>query len=94
MLFHILAKLSEKFGSVLKMPPLYKLYYLAEGLAAVAALTHLIQASWTLTASNDFLQTTGVAVSLFLYHLPLTVALTIGLVVTWKYWSWLITERK
>ncbi len=76
------------------MPPLYKLYYLAEGLVFIAVFAHLIEASWSLTASDSFMQTTGSAVSLFLYHLPLAIALTIGLVVTWKYWGWLITERK
>lgn len=76
------------------MPPYYKLYYLAEGLVVVAVLTHLTEANWSLTASDSFMQTTGLTVSLYLYHLPLTIALTIGLVVTWMYWGWLITERK
>jgi hypothetical protein len=29
---------------------------------------------------------------LIAHHLPMAIGITIGLVVTWHYWSWLLTE--
>lgn len=101
-IFRILAKLSEKFGSVLKMPPIYKWFYAAEMLAAIASLAHLTQASALLSAQPDtalpirgsLFQANTLEFALVFYYIPLTIALTIGLVITWKYWGWLITDRK
>jgi hypothetical protein len=94
MLFHILAKLSERFGSVLKMQPIHKWFYVAEGFATIAMVAHFIQASSFLSASNQELKTTSLLFTLILHHVPLAIAVTIGLVVTWKYWGWLVTERR
>ncbi len=93
LIFYILARLSEKFGSVLKMPPLYRWLYVSEGLAVIALLAHLMQASFYLAAAEERTPLTGLAFALFFHHLPLAVAVSIALVVTWKYWGWLITER-
>jgi hypothetical protein len=30
---------------------------------------------------------------LLLYHLPLALGLSLGLMITWHYWSWLLKER-
>lgn len=75
------------------MPPLYRYYYLASVLifigfgiqlfAAIADLPSVIIPNW-LTTSWFFL---------FAYYFPLSIGVTIGLWVTWRYWRWLITER-
>ena len=92
-IFYILARLSEKFGSVLKMPPLYRWLYVSEALAAIALLAHLMQASSHLSAPDRPTVLTAPTFTFLFHHLPLAVAVTIALVVTWKYWGWLITER-
>lgn len=89
--FHILAKLSKQFGSVLKMPDYYKGYYLAEALGSIAFLMHLWQASLFLSPPPS---AEPIWAILGLYHLPLALALTIALVITWKYWSWLFIEKE
>jgi len=101
MLFHILAKLSKKFGSVLKMPAFYKWFYLAQILAGQAAVAHLVQASAYLARSSislpppsSFLSPTSLEFTLIFHHVPLTISVAIGLLITWKYWSWVITDRK
>lgn len=103
MLFYIMAKLSEKFGSVLKMPPFYKWFYSAQVFAGIAGLAHLIQASTYLAQSSGsavppggfrFLHPSSLEFTLIFYHIPLAISVTIGLFVTWKYWSWVITDRK
>jgi hypothetical protein len=97
-LFHILARLSEKFGSVLKMPPLYKWFYVAEVLVGFALVVHLLQASAYLSnpvaPPEKIWAITGVAFTLVFYQIPLAIAVTIGFIITWKYWGWLLTERK
>ncbi|MFQ5576947.1 MAG: hypothetical protein ACE5G8_08165 [Anaerolineae bacterium] len=76
------------------MPPIYKWLYVAEGLAAVAFIAHLIQASAYLSGPNNQSGVTSLAFTLVFYHIPLAAAGTIGLITTWKYWGWLITERE
>jgi len=93
-LFHILSGLSEKFGTVLKMRPLYKWYYLAEGLVVVALITHLFQAGAALSTPGQVLNVTNPMITLIFYHTPMALAVTLALGLTWKYWGWLITERK
>lgn len=103
-LFYILAKLSERFGSVLKMPPLYKWYSLAQLFLGIALVAHLLQAIAFVagspvmhgqpTSGSLWYQPANPAFSILFYQFPLAIGLTVGLVITWKYWGWLITERK
>ncbi len=91
-LFFIFAQLSERFGTVIKMRPYYRGYYLGSGFIVIGVLVHLIIAGANLEPTN---QPTFVAQSWFLfwaYHLPLTIGVTINLIITWLYWGWLVTE--
>jgi len=80
------------------MPPLYKWFYVAEALAGVALIAHLLQASAYL--SNPTVPTkqmgsvTGCACTFMFYQLPPAIAVSFVLMITWKYWGWLLTERK
>jgi hypothetical protein len=89
-LFFILAKLSERLGSVEKMSPLYRYYYVALVLWLLGYITQLLMARISLTP-EDF---PGWLVSpwflLMAYYLPLAIGATIALVTTWRYWSWLV----
>lgn len=83
------------------MPAFYKWFRVAEVFAAIASLAHLTQASTYLTQSTtdsatrgSLLQANTLEFALVFYHIPLAVAITIGILVTWKYWGWLITDRK
>ena len=91
LLFYILAKLSERFGAVVKMSPLYRYYYLSLLLALVSSTTHLISARADLTSVESCL--TSPLFLLLTYHVPLAIGVTIGLYITWCYWSWLVTEH-
>jgi hypothetical protein len=88
-LFYVLARLSERLGSVEKMVPRYRHYY--------AAIAFLLVGLISLLATTQFAQTDqpfAAWVLLPVYHLPLTIGVTIGAITTWQYWSWLITENK
>jgi hypothetical protein len=83
------------------MPPLYRWYYVAQVFAALAALAHLTQASIFLSQPKmiqaqptTIFQANTLEFTLIFYHLPLAVSVTIGLIVTWKYWGWLVKDRK
>lgn len=92
LLFYILAKLSERFGSVIRMRPIYRYYYVALVFLAIGYGTHLVEAY---AVSNPNVVPVWLLTPWFLlvaHHLPLTIGVTIGLVVTWRYWSWLVTE--
>ncbi len=92
-LFYILAKLSERFGSIIRMKPLYRYYYVALIFLIIGCITQLVVAQATLTPQNVSIWFVDPWFLFAAYHLPLTIAVTIGLIVTWRYWSWLITEQ-
>lgn len=92
-LFYVLAKLSERFGAVIKMPPIFRYYYIALIFLAIGAITQFIVAIATLTPKNTSSWLVSSWFLLLAYHLPLAIGLTTGLVITWRYWSWLVTEH-
>jgi hypothetical protein len=92
-LFYILAKLSEKFGSVIKMPPIYRFYYLAILILLVGYVANLLVVRTIVAPDNSSAWFATPQFLLLVYHLPMAIGVTIGLIVTWRYWSWLITER-
>jgi len=90
----ILARFGRKLGAVTKMRPLYYGYYVAIGCLSLALLARLIRASvfWAPVESVPSVLTDPVFY-LLLHHLPMAIALSISLGVTWHYWSWLLKER-
>ena len=91
LIFFILAKLSERFGTVIKMKPIFQYYYISVGLALFSFLIHFLAVNPDRTFIVQWL--TAPWFLLVAYYLPLTVSVTIGLIVTWRYWSWLVTEQ-
>jgi hypothetical protein len=90
-LFYILARLSERFGAVVRMSPLYRYYYLALILALISSTVHFMVARAEAADIPSWF--TAPWFLLLAYHLPLAIAVSIGIYVTWHYWSWLITEH-
>jgi len=82
-LFFIMAKLSERFGTVIKMKPIFRYYYVAVGLSLISFFTQL------LATTTDFRPW----VILLGYHLPLSISVSVAIFITWRYWRWLVTER-
>ena len=93
-LFYILGKLSDRLGSVEKMSPLYRNYYVSIIFWALAFVIQLLVARINLTP-EDF---PGWLMSpwflLLTYYLPMSIGATISILVTWRYWSWLISASK
>ena len=90
----VLARFGEKLGAVTKMRPYYYGYYVAIGCLVIVALARLLRASvfWAPPSSVPVLLNDA-RLYLFLHHLPLAIAMTLSLAITWHYWSWLLKER-
>ena len=90
----VLAQFGRKLGAVTKMRAFYRGYYAAAGCLGLALVVRFIRASvfWappeTISAALN-----APLFYLLLYHLPLALGLSVGLAITWHYWSWLLKER-
>lgn len=89
----ILMELSKRLGQVTRARPYYRLFHVASALTALAIGSRIFWAlgaiapgfgpAW-LHQSRSFYTLT--------YHIPLAMGVTISLVVTWRYWGWLVKE--
>lgn len=90
----ILAQFGRKLGAVTKMKPFYKGYYIAACCLGLALLLRSIRATVFWAAPDTIPSVLNSPIFyLLLYHLPMAVGLSLGLVITWHYWSWLLKER-
>ncbi len=90
---YIFSVLSRKLGGVTKMRPFYRGFYVAMGLIGVAVV-----ASWlllTVRVTPDLFPATlrDEAPYLGVFVISLSIAVTLGLGVAWRYWGWLFKER-
>ena len=92
-LFFILARLSEKLGAVTRMPPYYRWFWVGVGFLGIALVSEFLQISVSLKGQTNHQLLNSPLFYLVTYQLPMAVGVTIGLAVTWRYWSWLLTER-
>jgi hypothetical protein len=81
----IIGLLSQRLGAVTKMPPHYRWCFVAAGVVGASALARLVAAT---IAGRE----ARAAVAL-LYPVMLALGVTMGVVVAWRYWSWLFGER-
>jgi hypothetical protein len=93
-LFYILARLSERLGAVQKMSLKYRYYYVALVFLTVAYLTQLLVSRAVSAPENFPSWLTSLWFAFIAHHLPLTIGVSIGLYVTWHYWSWLVVVKR
>jgi|YNPBryBLVA2012_1023415.scaffolds.fasta_scaffold33156_2 hypothetical protein len=78
----IVGLLSQRLGAVTKMPAYYRWFYVAAVLVGASSVTRILGAS------------TGLDEGLALFcTATFALGVTIGVVVAWRYWSWLFGER-
>lgn len=90
--FNILANLSRRYGEVIRMPPYYRGFYVAMILVFAAFLGHLVQDSVIIAPEQAPSMLTADWFFMLTFYLPLAVAVTIGLGVSWRYWAWILKE--
>lgn len=78
----VIAQLSQRLGAVTKRPSIYRWYYVSVVLVALSVVERLV----ALIAPNAFS-------TALLYDVPFAAGLVIAVVIAWRYWSWLLSER-
>ncbi len=90
MMLMVLALLSRRLGSVTRSAPYYVGLYIAALLMAVSLLFKILSKGGNITfltqADQDVLM-------LVIYAVLPAAALTIAVIMAWRYWSWLLAER-
>lgn len=88
-----LAALSQRIGEVIKMPSLYRGFYIGAACLIVALFVRFLRVSVLMASSEGSAFLNDDRFYLLAYHLPLTLGLTVSLVITWQYWNWLLREQ-
>ena len=77
----IMGLLSQRLGAVTTRPPLYRWFYVSAGLVGLSILMEL------LVILNADPELTPV------YEVPMVVGLMIAVIISWRYWGWLLSEN-
>src|SRR5512135_3569141 len=85
----VLALLSKRLGAVTHTPRYYLGLYGSAALMAVSVLARLL--NWLKRTDAANINSDPVWILLYI-GLP-AVAVTLGVIVAWRYWSWLLAER-
>lgn len=78
----VVGLLSQRLGAVTKMPRYYYGLFVAAALVGVSAVARLLAVP---AADQESLG--------LLYAATFAAGVTLGVVVAWRYWSWLFSER-
>jgi len=82
----VIALLTQRLGAVTKRTPLYRWFFLSAALVSVGIVWRIFG---LIVPDMPMRDTDGV----LFYDLPLALGLVIAVVVAWRYWSWLLSER-
>jgi len=82
----VMALLSKRLGIVTRTRPYYLGFYVAALLMGISILVRLFSTPPDLSAEADG------TIILFYGILP-ALSLTLGVIIAWRYWSWLFAER-
>ena len=84
----VLALLSRKLGRVTQAKPYYLGYIAAALLVSLALLVRAIG-----LMQGDSLSESDDTILLLVYNVCYALGVTLGLIISWRYWSWLLAER-
>jgi hypothetical protein len=91
MMLWVMAQISRRFGEVTHRPPLYRGFYVAIALMFFPLVVRLLAIGLAEEARNDL---GGNSVEALVYDLPLALGITLGVIVAWRYWGWLVYARE
>jgi hypothetical protein len=86
----VMGLLSKRLGSVTRAPRYYLGFYVAALIVEVSVLARLVNVGRGAAAIAELSRDFG---WVFLYNGLPALAVTLGLYVGWRYWSWLLAER-
>lgn len=90
--FYILANLSRRYGDVIRLPPYYRGFYIGMALIGISFVSHLMRATVILDPQQGPALLSEDWFFILTYYLPLSLAVTIAIVISWRYWSWLLKD--
>jgi hypothetical protein len=90
-LLWVMAQISRRFGEVTHRPPLYRGFYVAMVLMLFPLVVRLLAIGLAEDARNDL---GGNSVEALSHDLPLALGITLGVIIAWRYWGWLVYARE
>lgn len=90
-LLWVVAQISRRFGEVTHRPPIYRGFYVAMGLLLGPLVMRVVAVGLT---EEDRAELGGNTIGTLLHDLPLAAAITLSVIVAWRYWGWLIYARE
>ena len=82
----VIALLSQRLGAVTKRAPLFRWFFVSAALVSIGIIWRIFGLIIPNMPARDLDAT-------FFYDIPLAAGLVIAVVVAWRYWSWLLSER-
>ena len=93
--FVILARLTQKWESVTRTRSYFRLFYVSAILMAAASLTRLVRiGSLDASLEPSFLAKPWSWFYICFYHAPVALSATIGMIVAWRNWGWLLARPR
>lgn len=89
-MFVVLGLLSQRLGRVTRVKPYYIGLYIAALLFGISTLARVVNLGRGADAAVNLGRE---SLLLFFYTVVPALGVTIGLIVAWRYWSWLFAER-
>lgn len=83
----VMAQISRRFGEVTHRPPLYRGFY-------VAAVLLLFPVGARLLSLGDDTPQYGDTTEILIHDIPLALAITLAIIIAWRYWGWLVYTRE
>ncbi len=87
----VMAQISRRFGEVTHRPPLYRGFYVALALLICPLVVRLLALGLT---GDELADLGGNTLDALLHDLPLAASITLAVVITWRYWGWLVYARE
>jgi chromate transport protein ChrA len=87
----VMAQISRRFGEVTHRPPIYRGFYVSIGLLVFPLVVRVLAVGLTEENRADL---GGNSIGALVHDLPLIAAITLALIVAWRYWGWLIYARE
>jgi hypothetical protein len=88
--FIVMALLSKRLGTVTRTKPYYLGFYAAALLMGVSIVVRVMSDPASLSHETVLQQDSTIVI--FYGVLP-AISLTLGVIIAWRYWSWLFAER-
>lgn len=89
-MFVVLALLSQRLGRVTRVRPYYVGSYVAALLLGISTLARVVNLGRGAATATELREE---PLLVLLYTIIPALAVTIGLIAAWRYWSWLFAER-